>query len=153
MSGALAAGLEVEPVDVRVGGWTTEAEVTLRNTGQRGLAPGLLEHRLFIHSGAGTRGVRVFLDVPFALDAGAELTGPCLAMAWRSEPGSAYRVQFSDSLSRLDRRNASDFIIAVDTVTTWTDCRGGETAASTASSGSSDVGSVVPGASCFRKGM
>ncbi|MBE7503131.1 MAG: fibronectin type III domain-containing protein [Verrucomicrobiales bacterium] len=161
-SGALAAGLEVEPAEVLLGGWATEAEVALRNSGQRGLvwavtdppppwllmepasgaltggqsstlrlrvnqdglAPGLLEHHLVIRSGAGTREVQVLLDVPFALDAGAELTGPCLVMAWRSEPGSAYRVQFSDSLSSLDWRNASDFVIAVDTVTTWTDCRG-----------------------------
>ncbi|MBE7502566.1 MAG: hypothetical protein HS113_20220 [Verrucomicrobiales bacterium] len=117
VSGALAAGLEAEPTEVLLGGWTTQAEVSLRNSGQRGLvwavtappppwllmepasgaltggqssplrlrvnqeglAPGLLEHRLPIRSAAGTREVRVLLDVPFALDAGAELTGPCLA--------------------------------------------------------------------------
>lgn len=37
VSGGLAAGLEVEPSELRLGGWTTEAQVTLRNTGQRGL--------------------------------------------------------------------------------------------------------------------
>ncbi|MHC1766682.1 MAG: choice-of-anchor U domain-containing protein [Verrucomicrobiia bacterium] len=118
-SGELTAGFEVAPSEVLLGGWTAEANVTLRNTGQRGLvwavplslppwlltepasaaligdqsstlrirvnqdglAPGLREYRLSIHSGAGTREVRVLLDVPFALDAGAELTGPCLVMA------------------------------------------------------------------------
>jgi len=45
--------------------------------------------------------------------------------AWGAvEPGAAYRVQYADSLSRPDWRDASEIIFANDADASWTDCRG-----------------------------
>ncbi len=99
------------------------ATLTLK-VDRSGLAAGAPSHNLRIHSGGGTRGVAVTLEVLFALDARAELTGPCLVLAWRCEPGAAYRVQFTDSLSSPDWRDASEIIIASGMGASWTDCRG-----------------------------
>jgi hypothetical protein len=89
-----------------------------------GLPPGELQHTVAIHSGGGTRELGVEVVVPFAVEGGAEFVGSCVVLAWRSEPGSAYRVQFTDSLATLDWRDASETIIASDVAATWTDCRG-----------------------------
>jgi hypothetical protein len=44
-------------------------------------------------------------------------------LAWRCEPGAAYRVEFADSLSNPDWRDASEIIIASGVGASWSDCR------------------------------
>jgi hypothetical protein len=118
----LPAWLRLEP---RRGELGPGEMTTLSLTSQpAGLAPGHLQQTVVIHSGGGTLELEVGMVVPFAVEGGAELTGPCVVLAWRSEPGRGYRVQFTDSLATLDWRDASEIIIAADARAVWTDCRG-----------------------------
>lgn len=50
--------------------------------------------------------------------------GDWVSFTWRSEPGSAYRVESTESLFPTNWQVGSEVIIAEGVRSGWTDCRG-----------------------------